>query len=307
MTAEEAMEPVLLSGSGNPPLAAAIGRELGLGLGKAIVERFPDDELHVEVLEDVRGRDVYVVQSLRPPAERTLLELLLVADASRRAGARSVIAAIPYLAYARQDSRVTGREPLGARVVADLLQVAGIDRVIVLDLHSPAAEACFGVPVEHLSAIPLLADELRATIGPGGVVVSPDLGGVARAEKYAKRLGLPSALVHKSRVSGAEVSVRGVIGEPRGCAPIVVDDMISTGATVDAAVRALQSAGCLDEITVAATHALLVAGAIERLARLPIRRLVTTDSVPLAGESPFPITRLSVAPMIASALARFTR
>jgi ribose-phosphate pyrophosphokinase len=295
------MDATLFSGSGNPPLAAAIGRELGLPLGNAILGRFPDEELHVEVLADVRGRDAYVVQSLRPPAERALLELLLFSDALRRAGAASVTAAVPYLAYARQDKVVPGR-PLGARVVADLLQAAGIWRVVAVDLHSPAAEACFGIRIEHLSAIGLLAE----AIGPvaNGVIVSPDVGGVSRAEAYAKRLGLPVAIVHKTRLSGAEVAVGAVIGEVRGRSPIVVDDVISTGATIEAAVRALRGAGCNEEITVAATHSLLVGGASERLARLRIRQLVTTDSLPTDGAPQFPVARVSIARLIAGALAR---
>lgn len=300
------MEPVLLSGSGNPPLAAAIARELHVPVGRAIVDRFPDGELHVEVLEDVLGRPVCIVQPLRPSPERTLLELLLLADAARRAGARSVMAAVPYLAYARQDRRVTGRDPLGARVVADLMAAVGIERAVVLDLHTPSVESCFAIPVEQVSAIPLLAEELRSDAVPGGTVVSPDIGGVKRAEAYARLLELPVAVVHKGR-SGAEVSVRAVIGDVRGYSPLVVDDMISTGATVEAAVHALQAAGCSSDVTVAATHALLAEGAIERLARLSIRRLVTTDSVQLPPHEGFAITQVSVAPLLASAIARLSR
>jgi ribose-phosphate pyrophosphokinase len=188
-------------------------------------------------------------------------------------------------------------------VIAEMLQIAGIERVIALDLHSPAAEACFSVPVEHLSAIPLLAEELRATSGDRGVVVSPDLGGVTRAETYAKLLHLPLAVVHKTRSSSSEVAVQGLIGEVRDCSPIVVDDMITTGATIEATVRALQAAGCRDQITIAATHPLLVGGAVERLARLRIRRLVTTDSLALSGEAPFPVTQVSVAALFAGALS----
>jgi ribose-phosphate pyrophosphokinase len=302
------MEPVLLSGSGHPRLAAAIARELGLEVGAATLERFPDGELHVEVLEDVGGRDVHLVQSVRPPSpERYLLELLLLADAARRAGARRVFAVISYLAYARQDRRGTAGEPLGARVVADLLPVVGIARAVALDLHSPAAEACFGVPLDHVSAIPLLAEELRASVRPGAVVVSPDLGGVKRAEILAGHLQLPVAVVHKTRAGTSDVTVRGIVGEVRGCSPIIVDDMISTGATLEAAIRALQDAGGSGEVTVAATHPLLVRGALERIARLPIRRLVTTDSVPIADDVPPWIARVSVASLIASAVARLSR
>ncbi len=299
-----AMNPVLLSGSANPPLGAAIAREMGLTVGRTILERFPDRELRVELLEEVRGRDVFVVQSLGPPAERPLLELLLLGDAARRGGARRLTAVVPYLAYARQDRRATGREPLAGRLVADLLQCAGFQAVVALDVHSAAVEGFFGIPLEHLSAIPLLAEALRGSVGEASVVVSPDLGGARRAEACAELLGLPVALVHKSRVTGSDVAVRGVTGNVRGCVPIIVDDMISTGGTIEAAVGALVEAGCAGEVTVAATHALLVGDAAERLARLPIRLLVATDSVLLAGDPPRGLRRVGVAPLLAAALRR---
>src|SRR3954469_3631349 len=283
------MEPVVLSGSGNPPLAAAIAKELGLPIGAATVGRFPDDELHVELHEDVGGRDVYLVQSFSPPADRALLELLFLADAARRSGAKRVVAAVPYLAYARQDKRTKGTGPLGARVLAEILQTASLDRLVVLDLHSSEVIAGLRIPLEHLSAIPLLADELGESSRPASVIVSPDGGGVVRAEAYAKRLQLPVAVVHKTRISGSEVSAQAVTGDVRGRLPIVVDDMISTGGTIEAAIRALRAAGCAERTTVAATHALLVGGAIERLQRLGIERLVTTDSLPAQATLPFAV------------------
>lgn len=295
---------MLLSGSANPQLGAAIAREMALPVGRTILERFPDRELRVELLEEVRGRDVFVVQSLGPPAEHPLLELLLLGDAARRGGARRVTAVVPYLAYARQDRRATGREPLAGRLVADLLQCAGFQAIVALDVHSPAVEGFFGIPLEHLSAIPLLAEALRDGLAEPSVVVSPDLGGARRAEACAELLRLPVAVVHKSRVTGSDVAVRGVTGNVRGCAPIIVDDMISTGGTIEAAVGALVEAGCTAEVTVAATHALLVGDAVERLARLPIRRLVTTDSVQAAGDPPRGLLRVGVAPLIAAALRR---
>ncbi|HYS08602.1 MAG TPA: ribose-phosphate pyrophosphokinase [Myxococcales bacterium] len=298
------MSLVILAGTGNPPLAAAIAGALGLRPGAATVDRFPDGELRVEVHEDVKDKDVVLVQSMGPPSDRALLELVFLADAVRRLGAKSVTAAVPYLAYARQDSSAKTRGPLGARVVAELLQICGIQRLVALDLHSQAVEASFDVPVEHVSAIPLLADELASRTAPGSVVVSPDLGGVARAEAYARRLQLPVAVVRKTRLSGSDVSAGAVMGNVRGLSPIVVDDVISTGATIEAAVRALQAAGCSGDVTVAATHGLLVGGAIDRLGRLSLRRLLTTDSLPPPAEgAPFPIERVSVAGLMAKALA----
>jgi ribose-phosphate pyrophosphokinase len=213
-----------------------------------------------------------------------------------------VTAVVPYLAYARHDRRETGREPLGARLVADMIRVSGVDRLVAVDLHSPAVEGCFNIPVEHLSAMPLLAGHLARTATPGSVVVSPDLGAVKRAERYAAQLKLPVAVVNKYRTSGSQVQARSITGEVKGSAPILVDDMISTAGTIEAAVNALLEAGCARDITVVATHALLVGPAIERLHRLPIRRLLTTDSVPMPGRLPFPVEVVSIAPLLARSI-----
>ena len=296
------MRVVLMSGSSHPTLGAAVAKVLNLQQGHCVVDRFPDGEHHVEVIEEVRGCDVFLLQSLGPPVDAHLMELLLLVDACRRRGAARVTAVVPYLAYARQDRRETGREPLGARLVAQMLQAAGADRLVVVDLHSPAVEGCFDIPVEHLSAIPLLADHLRRTASAGTVVVSPDLGAVKRAERYAAQLKLPVAVVHKHRSSGSEVEARSITGEVKGCAPILVDDMISTAGTIEAAVNALLEAGCAPEISVVASHALLVGPAVERLGRLPLRRLLTTDSVPQVERLPFKMEIVSIAPMLARSI-----
>ena len=211
-------------------------------------------------------------------------------------------AVVPYLAYARHDRRESGREPLGARLVADLIRAAGVDRLITLDLHSPAVEGCFNIPVEHLSAMPLLAEHLRQTAAPNSVVVSPDLGAVKRAERYAAILKLPVAVVHKRRMSGSEVKAHTITGDVKGCAPILVDDMISTAGTVQAAVQALLDAGCTPEVTVVATHALLVGNAFERLQSIPLRRLLTSDSVPRPDGLPLSVEVVSIAPLVARSI-----
>jgi ribose-phosphate pyrophosphokinase len=296
------MRVVLLSGSSHPTLAGAIANVLGVQLGQCVVAHFPDGEHHVEVAEDVRGCDVYLLQPLGPPVDAHLMELLLLVDACRRRGAARVTAVVPYLAYARHDRRETGREPLGARLVADLLRTAGVDRLISMDLHSPAVEGCFNIPVEHLSAMPLLAEHLRQTASPSSVVVSPDLGAVKRAERYAAILKLPVAVVHKRRVSGSEVKAYNITGDVKGCAPILVDDMISTAGTIEAAVHSLLDAGCTTEVSVVASHALLVGSAIERLQGIPLRRLITTDSVPRPDRLPLPLEVVSIAPLVARAI-----
>ncbi len=298
------MRVILMSGSSHPALAAAVAQELSVALGRCVVDHFPDGEHHVEVAEEVKGADVYLLQPLGPPVDTHLMELLLLVDACRRRGAARVTAVVPYLAYARQDRRETGQEPLGARLVAELLQAAGVERLVVVDLHSPAVEGCFRIPVEHLSALPLLAAHLQRTASPGSVIVSPDLGAVKRAERCAAPLKLPVAVVHKRRMSGSQVEAHQITGEVADCAPILVDDMISTAGTIEAAVGALLEAGCAREVTVVATHALLVGPAIERLGRLPLRRLLTTDSVPQSEQLPFPVEVVSIASLLARSIER---
>lgn len=293
----------ILSGSANVPLAAAVARELGTALAGVSLGRFPDGELDVALEEEPRDQDVYLIQPTVAPVGEMLLELLLLADACRRAGAARITAVLPYVGYARQDRRESTRIPLGARVMADVMGSGAIDRVVAMDLHSRAIEGCFRVPVEHVSAVDALAERLRE--GPRrGVVVSPDLGAVKLAERYARVLGLPVAVVHKRRISGAEVAATGVIGEVRGLAPIVVDDMVSTAGTLAAAIDALLAAGCVADVAVAVSHSLLVGPALERLARLPIRRFLTTDSVPRPGALPLQLEVVSAAPVLAEAIRR---
>lgn len=273
------MSLTLVSGSANRPLAEAIAARLGTDLADCTLQRFPDGELHVEVNQSVRGADIYLVQPTGPRVHDDLIELLLLADAARRAGAARLTAIVPYFGYARQDRRASGREPVSARLVADLIVTAGVHRVVAVDLHSAAIEGFFSIPVEHLSAVPILAEAARAWVGPDGVVVAPDLGATKLAERYADRLGLPVAIVHKTRLSGEQVRVRRITGDVQGRRPVVVDDMISTGGTIEAAAGALLAAGCHPEIAVIATHGLLVGNAVDRLAAGGVRRLTITDSV----------------------------
>lgn len=293
----------VLSGSAGLPLAGAVAGGLGVPLGRAELERFPDGECHVRILESVRGHDVYLVQSTGPPVEANLLELLLLADACRRAGSARLTAVIPYFGYARQDRRASGREAVGARLIADLIRASGMDRVVAVDLHSPALEGFFSLPLEHLTAVPLLCEALRrSAAGVAGVVVAPDLGAARLADRYAELLKLPVALVHKTRVSGREVTTRGVTGDVEGRQPLIVDDMISTGGTLEAAARALAAAGSLPVAAVAATHGLFVAGAEERLAALGARHLIVTDSVATPAATRLPLEVVSIAPLLVKAI-----
>ena len=306
-TADPARDLVLLAGTANPRLAEAVAGELGLACAKRRLERFPDGEIDLELLEPVRGRDVFVVQPTSPPADRHLLELALLVDAARRAGARRVTAVVPYFGYARQDRRARGREPLGARLVADILAVAGVERLVALDLHTEAIESAFGVPLEHLTAVPLLAQALRASADAGAVVVAPDLGAVKLAERYAALLHLPVAVVHKTRISGSEVSPRGLVGEVQGRLPIVVDDMIATGATATTALAVALGAGARGGAVVAASHGLFVGGAVARLRLAGIAQVIVTDSVAtehLAAPGDELVETVSLAPLLAGAIRR---
>lgn len=292
----------ILAGTANPALATAIAAQLGVAPSPCLVETFPDGEVHVVLEADVRGADVWLVQSTGPAAERYLLELLLLADACRRAGCARVSAAMPYFGYARQDRRSGAGEALGGRVVAEMLGLARLDRLVLVDPHSPTMEAILGVPVDVLSAVPLLAAALQPWVEGDAVVVAPDLGAAKLAERYAAALGLPVAYVRKTRVSGRTVLADEVVGPVRDRHPVIIDDMISTGGTIVAAADAVRRSGAHEELLVATSHALLVGPAPEVLGALPLRRLFVTDTVVPTGRLPQVTEVVSIAPLIAGAI-----
>ena len=298
----------ILSGSANIALAENVATTLGVTPVKRILQRFPDGELHIEVQDSVRGCDVYLIQPTCPPVDEHFFELFLLADACRRAGATHLTAVIPYFGYARQDRRAHGREPVSLRLVADLIAASAIQRVVVVDFHSRAVESAFAIPVEHVSAIPILADAVRPSVHKDAVVVSPDLGAVKMAERYAKLLNLSVATIHKSRVSGAEVAVQRIVGDVRGREILVVDDMITTGATIEKAVKALLEAGCSSSgIKVVASHGLFVGDAAERLGQLPIEKIYVSDSVPIPERFPMPLQVSSLALLLAETIQHLYR
>ena len=306
VTALRSEQLVLLTGSANPVLTASVARAFGIPVGTCHNWQFPDGERHIELHETVRGADVFLVQPTSPPVAEHFVELLLLADACRRAGAGRLTAVIPYYGYARHDRRATGREPIGARLLADVLTAASLDRVVAVDLHTPATEAFFSVPVEHVSAVDLLAQGL-GRVAENAVIVAPDLGAVRLAERYAALLERPLATILKARLGPEAVEVRQLVGDVGGKTPIIVDDMISTGHTVAAAVRALLAAGCEPDLTVVVTHGLFV-GSIDRvLAGSPIGRIVTTDTVPPRVDLPLPVKVVSVAPLLVDVIGRLHR
>lgn len=293
---------MVLSGSCHPQLARRIAAELGLKFGDVATSRFPDGEISARVPERVRGKQAIIVQPTPNPGEQHLMELYLLADACHRSGARSVTALIPYFGYARQDRRTKAGSPIPLRLVTDLLRAARVDHVIGVDVHCATIEAISSVPFEHLTALPLLLNAIRHGSVAGRVVVAPDLGATKLAQRIAKVLGTPAAFVHKERRTGLDVEVHGLTGEVAGRAPVIVDDMISTGGTIEAAAKTLLEAGCAPSLTIAATHGLFVGPALERLAQLPIERVIVTDSVPEVPAAGLRIERIALAPMLADAV-----
>jgi ribose-phosphate pyrophosphokinase len=297
----------VFSGRANIPLAEKIAQCLGDPLGKITLQNFPDGETWARIDEDVRGRDVFVVQPTCPPVNENLMELLVILDSLKRASAARVTAVLPYYGYARQDRKDVGRVPITAKLVADLLTSAGANRVLALDLHAAQIQGFFDIPVDHLHAGPVINEYIRALHIPPHefVVLSPDEGAIKRALVHQKKLGGPIAIVDKRRSSATETSQANLIGASlQGKVAVIFDDMISTAGSVVGAANVARLAGAR-EVIACATHAVLVGNAISRLRDAPLRQVVVTDSIPLAPEKQLPkIKVLSVAPLLADAIKR---
>ncbi len=296
---------IIFGGTANPELAAAIAEELGVVLGPATVTRFPDSEISVTLTGSVRRKEIFIVQPTSPPVNEHLVELVAFTDACRRAAAGRITAIVPYFGYSRSDKRVGRREPIMARAAADMLQGAGVDHVVTVDLHTPQIEGFFSIPVDSLTAVPVLCEALCGHLPPGAVVVAPDAGRVPLATQYALRLGAPVVVLHKQRESATKTEVTHVVGDVRGRPCLIVDDIISTGGTLATGIDALLDAGALPEITIAATHGLLVDGARENLSRAGIRDIFVTNTVSMAGKTWAGLHVVSIAPLIAAAVQRF--
>jgi len=295
----------IFSGNSNIPLAREICGHLAVPLGSAKVKNFSDGEIMVEIGENVRGRDVYIIQSTCAPTNNNLMELLVMTDALKRASAARITAVIPYFGYARQDRKVAPRTPITSKLVADLIATAGIHRVLTIDLHAGQIQGFFNIPVDHLYAAPVMLDEIRARFAERVVVVSPDAGGTERARAFAKRLDAGLAIIDKRR-SGPNVSeVMHIIGDVAGEICIIVDDMIDTAGTLCQAAKALKDKGAR-EVYACATHAVLSGPALERINESCLEEVVVTNSIPLDDKArACPKLRvLSVADLLAEAIRR---
>lgn len=294
----------IFAGTSHPPLARDIMGELEAPLGRADVGTWKNGETRVKLEENVRGSDVFVIQSMRDPVNHFLMELLLIIDALRRASAARITAVIPYFGYAKQEKKTSGREPISAKLVANLLTTAGADRILTMDLHAPAIEGFFDIPVDHLRAAPILARHINRQGLQDLVAVSPDAGGVARAEELRGRIGGSLAIISK-RHPGPDVSeALEMVGNVAGCPAVIVDDMISTGGTLVLAADLLQERGA-SPILAAATHGIFAQGGLELIDRSPLERVFVTDTLPLPGDGPTDkIEVVSVAPLFAEAVTR---
>jgi len=296
----------IFTGSANRPLAEAIGRYVDVPLGQAEIGRFSDGEVQVEITENVRGGDVFVIQSTCTPGNDHLMELLLMLDAFKRASARRITAVVPYYGYARQDRKVAPRVPISAKLVADLITTAGASRVLTVDLHAGQIQGFFDVPVDNVYATPVLLEYLRRRIGRRDVtVISPDAGGVERARAFAKRLDANLAIIDKRRARPNEVAEMQIIGEVDGRVAVIVDDMVDTAGTLAAAAEAVRGAGA-PLVLACAPHPVLSGNAIPRLAKSSIDELIVTDTIPLRPEATklAKLHVLSVAPLLGEAIRR---
>jgi ribose-phosphate pyrophosphokinase len=293
----------IFTGTANFQLAESIAHLLHVSLSECTVERFSDGEISVSLDESVRGCDVFLIQPTSPPVNEHLMELLAFTDACRRSSAKSITAVIPYLGYSRADKLAACRGPICGRMVADLLQIVGINHVITFDLHAPQIEGFFSIPVDHLTAVSLISVKIKNFLSPKSVVVAPDSGRVSMATQYSRELGLPLAVMHKER-RGLETKITRVVGDVRNRVCLVIDDMIATGSTISETVEELISADARREFFVAATHGLFLEGAKARLAISAIKKIFVTDTVEIQKQEDLDLAVVSIAPAISSVIRR---
>jgi len=293
----------IFTGNANRPLAERIAGYLGQPLGDVSITRFPDGEIFVKIIDNIRGRDVFIVQPTCYPPNENLMELLIMIDAAKRASAARITAVIPFYGYARQDRKDQPRVPITAKLVADLITAAGANRLLAMDFHAQQIQGFFDIPVDHLFAAPVIVKYLRSRNLPKLVVVSPDPGGLKMAYAYSNMMEAGLALAGKQRKSATEVEAFNLVGDVSGCNAILVDDLSTTAGTLCAAAKLIKDHGAKD-VYAAVTHAVLTDQGIERLKQSAIKELVTTDSVPARDWRGFPVTVLSVAELLGEAIMR---
>jgi len=298
----------IFSGSSNPALASEVCKYLGIPIGGARIDKFPDGEKVIRVEDDVRGRDCFVIQSTCNPVDEHLVELLIYLECLRRASAKRITAVIPYFGYARQDRKDEGRVPITAKLVANLITTAGADRVLAIDLHAHQLQGFFDIPVDHLTGELVLSRYFRDKNIDKLTVVSPDVGNIKTAARYADHLGGELAIVHKKRISGSEVDAREIIGDVEGRNVLMCDDIIATAGTVCSAARLIKQRGA-QSVYVGATHGVLAGEAPKRLGEAPIDEIVVTDTIPLNenAEKLGSIKVLTVSGMLGEAIKRIHR
>ena len=296
----------IISGNSNIDLAKSICKHLGVPLDHVLVDRFPDGEIRIQIQDNIRGRDVFIIQSICDQPNDYLMELLILLDAAKRASAERVTAVLPYFGYARQDRKDRPRVPISAKLIANLIETAGANRVLTMDLHSGQIQGFFDVPVDHLYSINVLCPYFlkQKRKGRNWVVASTDVGGIKMARAYAKRLNSPLAIVDKRRDSESTTHVMNIIGDVKGCDVVLVDDMISTAGSLVEAVSALKRAGALD-VYAAVVHPVLCGPAINRLQKSSLKELVVTDTIPVSKEKRIKKIKVaSVAKLLGEAIRR---
>jgi len=293
----------IFSGNSNPELAARIVRYLGTSLGEVEIRRFPDGETFVKIQENIRGRDIFVVQSICRPPNENLMELLIMIDALKRASAARITAVLPFYGYGRQDRKDQPRVPITAKLVANLLEAAGANRLLTIDLHAQQIQGFFDIPVDHLYAAPIFVKFLKEKKLKSPVVVSPDTGGVKVAYAYSQMLDCGLAIVAKQRKSPTEVEAITLVGEVDGCSAVMVDDLTTTASTLCAAANVLKDRGA-KSIMAAVTHATITDAGVERIKASPITELIVTDTVPLIETRGLQATVLSVDELLGEAIRR---
>ena len=297
-------EMVLLTGSAHPELAREIAKHLGIPLGDVLLGRFPEGEIQLQIRDNIRGKDVFIVQPTCTPSNESLMELLILIDAARRASAKRITAVLPFFGYARQDRKDRPRVPITAKLVANLIVSAGANRVLTMDLHAGQIQGFFDIPVDHLYSINVMGTYFKKKKLKDLVVVSPDVGGIKMARGYAKLFNCDLAIVDKRRESASQTHVMHIIGFVVGKNVVIIDDMISTGGSLVEAAKALKSAGAKD-IYANIVHPVLAGNAVEKIQQSVIKELIVTNSIPLAKEKRIKkITQLSIAGLLADAIYR---